>query len=142
MTRLLTISFLLIFISADAQKVKADDILGTWIAGEGKAKVSVFKSGTKYFGKIIWLKEPLKNGKQKTDIHNPDPHLRSKPVIDLVVLKNFEFEDGEWVNGRVYDPSSGNDYSCKITMPNLRTLKVRGFIGISLLGKTDVWKRN
>jgi uncharacterized protein (DUF2147 family) len=123
-----------------AQK-KADDIVGNWIVGDNKAKILVYRSGTKYYGKITWLKEPVKNGKQKTDAKNPDPKKRSIPIIGLVVLKDFIFDDGEWASGEIYDPSSGNEYSCKITMPDKNTMKVRGYIGISLFGRTEVWKR-
>lgn len=137
--RALVIGMLLPFMLF-AQK-KADDIVGHWIIGENKAKIQVYKSGTKYYGKITWLKEPTKNGKQKVDAHNPDPNKRTTPIIGLVVLKDFVFDDGEWISGEIYDPSSGKEYSCKITMPNKNTMKVRGYIGISLFGRTEVWKR-
>ncbi|HEX6914660.1 MAG TPA: DUF2147 domain-containing protein [Chitinophagaceae bacterium] len=127
------------FVSAPA--VHPDDILGTWVAAENKARVQIYKSGNRYFGKIVWLKEPVKDGKIKTDKHNPDPSKRSNPVVGLVVLRNFVFDDGQWVQGEVYDPSSGNEYSCRISMPNKNTMKVRGYLGISLLGRTEVWKR-
>jgi uncharacterized protein (DUF2147 family) len=127
-------------ISVTAQK-RADDIIGTWIVGENKAKIQVYRSGAKYFGKIIWLKEPTKDGRAKVDAKNPDPKKRNTPVIGLVVLRDFVFDDGEWTSGDIYDPSSGNEYSCKITMPNKNTMKVRGYIGISLFGRTEVWKR-
>jgi uncharacterized protein (DUF2147 family) len=133
--------FMLASVSINAQS-KADDILGTWLTSEGRAKVFVYKSGNKYFGKIIWLKDPNKNGKPRLDVKNQNAALRNKPIIDLVILKDFEFDDGEWVNGKVYEPSGGKEYSSKITMPNAHTLKVRGYIGISLFGKTDVWKRS
>jgi uncharacterized protein (DUF2147 family) len=55
-----------------AQK-KADDIIGNWIVGDNKAKIQVYRSGTKYYGKITWLKEPVKNGKQKVGCKKPGP---------------------------------------------------------------------
>jgi len=124
-----------------ASKVHPDDIIGTWVSNGNKAKIHIYKSGNKYQGKIIWLKEPNKDGKPKTDKKNPDPKLRNTPVIGLIVLRNFVYDDGEWTDGDIYDPSSGKEYSCKITMPDKNTLKVRGYIGISLLGRTEVWKR-
>lgn len=120
---------------------KADDILGTWLAAEGRAKIQMYKSGKKYYGKIIWLKAPAKNGKSRTDVKNPNPQLRNKPIVDLIILRDFEFNNDEWVNGKVYDPSSGKEYSSRISMPDAHTLKLRGYIGISLFGKTDTWKR-
>lgn len=120
----------------------ADDIVGTWVAGENKAKVQIYRSGDKYHGKITWLREPLKEGKPKTDSKNPDARLRNTPVVGLVVLKDFVYDDGEWLSGHIYDPSSGKEYSCRITMPDKNTLKVRGYIGFSLFGRTEVWKRD
>ena len=124
-----------------AQRVHPDDIVGTWLVGESKARIQVYRVGNKYHGKIIWLKEPLKDGKPKVDSKNPDPRLRTTPVVGLVVLRDFVYDDGEWISGEIYDPSSGKEYSCKITLPNKNTMKVRGYIGISLLGRTEVWKR-
>jgi len=89
-------------ISANAQKLMGDEILGTWIVGEGKARVTVFKQAGYYYGKLIWLKEPTKNGKPKVDMHNPDPKLRNKPVIDRIGLTIFEFDEDEWNHGNNY----------------------------------------
>ena len=47
----------------------------------------------------------------------------------------------EWEEGKIYDPKSGNDYSCEIKMTDANTLEVRGYVGISMFGRTDVWKR-
>ncbi len=139
-TAILCLSFLL-SLTAIAQKAKPDDIIGTWVSGENKAKIQIYKSGNKYYGRIIWLKEPTKDGKPKVDKHNPDPQKRGNPVVGLVVLRDFVYDDGQWDSGEIYDPSSGNNYSCKITMPNKNTMKVRGYLGISLFGRTEVWKR-
>jgi uncharacterized protein (DUF2147 family) len=142
MKNTLALSFMLFTaMSAFSQKINPDDVVGIWAAGENKARIQIYRSGNKYYGKIIWLKEPLKDGKPKLDHKNPDAKLRSMPVIGLIVLKDFMFEDDEWHSGEIYDPSSGKKYSCRITMPNKNTLKVRGFIGFSLFGRTETWKR-
>lgn len=132
---------LLTAMSAFAQKANPDDVVGIWAASENKARIQIYRSDNKYYGKIIWLKEPLKNGKPKLDQKNPDTRLRNTPVIGLIVLKDFIFDDDEWNSGEIYDPSSGKKYSCRITMPDKNTLKVRGFIGFSLFGRTETWKR-
>jgi uncharacterized protein (DUF2147 family) len=124
-----------------AAQPKADDIVGHWIASENKVKVEIYRSGNKYYGKVTWLKEPLKDGKPKVDHKNPNAKLRNKPVIGLVVLRDFVFDDDEWTSGEVYDPSSGKEYDCYITMPDKNTLKVRGYIGFSIFGRTTIWKR-
>lgn len=121
-----------------------DALVGFWRTGDGKGVVQIYKQGTQYFGKIIWLAEPNDptTGKPKTDIKNEDEKLRSRPIIGLVNLRDFVFKKkNHWVDGNIYDPKSGNDYSCKIEMIDENTLEVRGYVGVSLFGRTDTWKR-
>jgi uncharacterized protein (DUF2147 family) len=130
---------------AKAQK-NADDIVGVWKNGEGTGIVQLYKTKSgHYAGKIIWLKEPIDpdTGKPKLDKRNPDAKLRSVPTLGLINLKGFKFnaEDKVWEDGTIYDPKNGQEYSCKITMENNNTINVRGFIGISLIGRTDTWTR-
>lgn len=123
-------------------QTKPDDITGVWLtAGNEPAKIQIYKQGETYFGKIMWLKNPVENGKPRVDENNPDKNKRSQPVMGLVILKNFKFDEDEWEGGKIYDPESGKTYSCTITLQNKNTLKVRGYIGISLIGRTEYWKR-
>ncbi len=120
----------------------ADAILGEWLTAEGKAKVQIYRCDTLYCGKIIWLKEPVKNGKEVVDDKNPDPVLQNKPVIGLVIVRGFSFDgDDAWTGGKVYDPESGDTYSGKMTLQDPHTLRLRGYILIPLLGRTEVWTR-
>lgn len=126
-----------------AQKFSADALLGTWLTGSQKAAVTVYKTGDKYFGKISWLKNPNdENGKAKVDKNNQDDKKKTAPLMGLNLLKDFVF-DGEtkWEKGTIYDPENGKTYSCKITMVDNDKLDVRGFVGISMLGRTQVWIR-
>ena len=125
-----------------AQKHKPDDVLGNWLNEERTAKVQVYKEGNKYFGKIIWLKDPLDiaTGKPRTDNLNPDPKQQRAPLLGLVMLKNFVFDgDEEWSDGSIYDPKNGKTYKCYIKFENPQMLKIRGYIGVSLLGRTTHW---
>ncbi len=117
----------------------AQDITqGTWYNQEKSGKIQFFKQGDKYFGKIVWLKEPNEAGKPRTDKQNPDEKLRSRPLIGLVNLKNFKQTDKDsWEDGEVYDPKNGKTYSCKMTLTSPTTLDVRGFIGLSIIGRTE-----
>ncbi|MFY8004154.1 MAG: DUF2147 domain-containing protein, partial [Chitinophagaceae bacterium] len=57
-------------------------------------------------------------------------------------LRDFEFiKQGVWENGKIYDPKSGEDYSCVIKAIDDNTIEVRGYVGISMFGRTDTWKR-
>jgi uncharacterized protein (DUF2147 family) len=107
------------------------------------ATFEIFENQGSLSGKIIALKEPrTPEGKQKTDIHNPDPSKRERPIIGLVFMSGFSRKsDLRWENGTIYDPKSGNTYSGSMELEGPETIKVRGFIGISLMGRTDVWTR-
>ncbi len=122
-----------------AQTVSADAILGTWLTGSGKGKVQIYKEGNKYNGKIVWLKEPNReDGTAKLDKNNSDKSLQTRPIMGLNMLKGFIFDEDKWTDGTIYDPENGKTYSCKITFRDGK-LDVRGYMGISLIGRTDTW---
>jgi uncharacterized protein (DUF2147 family) len=132
----------LLLTTAFAKATGPDDILGIWLTAKGKGEMQIYKEGNKYFGKIIWLAEPNDaNGFPKKDKNNPDPSLQSKPLVGAVVLRNFVYDDGEWNSGRIYDPQNGKDYKCYLKLKDPKTLNVRGYIGISLFGRTEVWTK-
>jgi uncharacterized protein (DUF2147 family) len=119
-----------------------DDIVGIWKDGQGKGHVQIFKQNGKYYGKIIWLQKPKDvNGKPKVDKKNPNPNLRAKPIIGMIMLKDFRYDEEEWTGGHIYNPSDGKEYKAYMKLKDKNTLSVRGYIGISLLGKTDTWSR-
>lgn len=119
-----------------------DAIERLWYNHEKTAKIQVFKATDgKYYGKIVWLKEPNRDGKPKTDKNNPDKAKQNNPIIGLQMLKAFK-KDGEsrYADGTIYDPKNGKTYSCKITHKGDH-LEVRGYVGISMLGRTTVWTK-
>jgi uncharacterized protein (DUF2147 family) len=137
---IVTIFFAFIFQTSIAQST----ILGVWYNTAKTGKVEITEKNGKYYGKIIWLKEPLdeKTKKPKTDTNNPDEKKHANPIIGLQVLKDFTFKgDGVYENGTIYDPENGKTYSCKMTLKSKNELDVRGFIGFSLLGRTENWTR-
>ena len=140
-TLLITTLFYLISSVLFAQN--ADAVLGVWKNGEGTGMVQIYKKGEKYYGKIVWLKVPNDaDGKPRTDVNNPEPKLQSRTIKGLENLRDFVYKgQNKWEDGRVYDPKNGNDYSCEMKLIDDNTLEVRGFIGVSLFGRTDVWKR-
>lgn len=138
------ILILLVFVvtSSVCYAQKSDDILGRWLNPSGEGQIEIYKKVDKYFGKLVWINEPNdENGKPKTDIKNPNAGLRNKPVLGIELLKDFSFEDKRWTDGSIYDPKSGKTYSCNLTLKDHNHLNVRGYIGISLIGRSEVWKR-
>ena len=122
---------------------KAEDIIGNWLTtGKEPAKIQIYKSGEKFYGKIIWLKKPTDKGKEKVDNNNPNLANRNNPIIGLVILTSFKFNgDDKWEDGEIYDPSSGETYSSNLYLKDRNTLKVRGYVGISVFGRTETWLR-
>jgi uncharacterized protein (DUF2147 family) len=122
---------------------KADDIVGIWLTeGKEPAKIQIYKSGEKFYGKIIWLKNSTGNGKQRLDKHNPEKAKRSNPIIGLIMLNDFKFNGSdEWNGGNIYDPESGRTYSCNMSLKNRNTLKVRGYVSVSLFGRSEAWTK-
>lgn len=137
----LILAALILTITAFAQTTNPDALIGNWLTGSKKAVVQIYKEGSKYNGKVIWLKNPTyEDGKPKVDKHNPDKAKQTTPIMGLNLLKDFVFDDGKWVNGTIYDPEKGKTYSCKIAINAANDiLDVRGFIGISLIGRTEAW---
>ena len=118
-------------------------ILGTWLTAGGESKVEIYRcDSATYCGKIIWLRDPLKEGKPVTDDKNPEDSLKSRPVLGLQILRGFTYAgDRLWSGGKIYDPKSGNDYSAKITLVDEQNLDLRGYVVIPLFGRTEKWTR-
>ncbi|GGE07521.1 DUF2147 domain-containing protein [Psychroflexus salis] len=122
----------------------ADDIVGVWEPGHGKAKVKIDKIDGKYYGKIVWLKEAKDpaTGEPKVDKNNPDESMRNVPLRGYRILKDFVYQgDGVWEEGTIYDPENGTTYSCVITMKDENELDIRGYVGVKTFGRTDTWRR-
>jgi len=120
-------------------------VVGLWLTQNGDSKVTISKdSNGKFSGEITWLKEPNRNGKPKLDDKNPDASLQSRPVLGLVILSGFNYEkdDKEWIDGKIYDPKEGKTYKCLMWFEeDSNVLHVKGYIGFSLIGKQVIWTR-
>lgn len=131
-------------LQAIAQPKEADQVLGTWLVQDKKAKIRIYSKHEKYFGKIVWLKEPNDaEGHPKVDKENPEESLQSRALLGLVILRDFVYdEDLEWEDGEIYDPKNGKTYSCEMTLSaDGNTLDVRGYIGFSFIGRSQTWTR-
>ncbi|SCW39187.1 DUF2147 domain-containing protein [Mucilaginibacter sp. NFR10] len=140
-TRFVLILLTIVAVSINA-KAQTDKIEGLWYNDVKTAKIQISKeSNGKFYGKVVWLKEPLKDGKPKVDEMNSDEKLRSRPRLGLPVLADFVKDgDNKYSGGTIYDPNNGKTYSCKMTYKG-KTLDIRGYIGISLFGRTTTWSR-
>ena len=136
---------LLLFVSglSAAWAQKAPELpLGNWMNEEKEARFEIFSCGDKLCGKITWLKEPLRNGKPKMDDQNPEPRMRTRPILGMVFMKDFVYAGGnKWDEGTIYDPKNGKTYSCYMKVTDKDKMEVKGYIGISLIGRTQTWTR-
>jgi len=146
--KLFFISLLLgVFFIPNLMAQDADKVLGYWLTQDGDSQVKIFKSKEgKYYGNIKWLETPTReDGSIKLDDKNPDSELAKKTIMNLQLLKGFEYDndDKEWINGTIYDPKSGKTYKCFMWFEERDdvTLHVKGFIGFSLIGSKVEWKR-
>ncbi len=116
---------------------------GWWLDQSGKGGVVIAACGAQLCGRIEWLKAPLTaDGKQKRDIHNPDANLQGKPLCGLQILGAFTPDgSGGWTGGWIYDPEVGKTYKSQMHLASDGTLHVRGYIGIPMLGRSQVWTR-
>jgi len=125
--------------------------VGYWLTQEGKAVVRIEERGGKLDGHIVWLKEPNfpaddpkgQAGRPKVDRNNPDPAKRNRSTLGLPIVFGFGPPDDEGVceGGQVYDPESGRTYSGTIRMVGKDRLSLRGYVLVSMIGRTSTWTR-
>ncbi|HLL95588.1 MAG TPA: DUF2147 domain-containing protein [Spirosoma sp.] len=112
-------------------------ILGEWLSPQKDSRVLIYRQGAAYFGKITWG-----TGTTEKDEKNPNPALRSRNLVGTVILKNFVFDGTDtWKDGTIYDPRDGKTYACKMTLKDADNLSIRGYVGVSLFGRTEVWTK-
>ncbi|MBC9934149.1 DUF2147 domain-containing protein [Chitinophaga qingshengii] len=120
----------------------ANSINGQWLNPEKDGKIEIYESSGKYYGKLVWMKDPLEaDGKTpRKDGKNKDAARRGRPLMNQVILTGFKFENGKWIDGEVYDPKSGKTYNSVMSLKGEK-LEVRGYVGTPLLGRTAVFTR-
>ena len=132
--------------SAFAKPV-AEDIHGLWVDNKDpdrqKFAVMVEDCGSKLCGRLYWLKKPLSaSGSPKRDKHNSNEALRERPLCGLQILTGFQYmSDNTWKSGEIYNPDDGLTFSSTMKLIPEGNLKIRGYVGISLFGKTLEWVR-
>ena len=133
--------------AAQAERTRRDDVHGLWIdhRDPGKRKVAVWIEDCEGLlcGHIYWLRKPTSaGGRPKRDRHNPDARLRDRPLCGLRILSGFKrVGDGIWSAGQIYNPGDGRTFSSTMTLESDGGLRISGYIGLSLLGKTVEWVR-
>lgn len=139
-TRVLVFAGLFGMLSVSASQ-EMPPIQGTWLSGDGDGWIEITPEGSGLSG-IIAGSPNADDQRPDRDEKNPDPALRDRPLIGLDLFAGFTYDgDGRWTGGTIYDPNSGKTYRCIITWVDEKTLKVRGYIGVPMLGRTETWTR-
>ena len=140
LARLATLVLILLPL-ADASEIKS--IEGRWLSGDGDGWIDIVLVGDNLVGRIAGSPNDQPGDAPRYDDLNPVPALRSRPLRGLTIMSGFRYDtDGRWVDGRIYDPNSGNTYKGTIQQVDANTLKLRGYVGISLFGRTETWTRD
>ncbi len=130
----------------NAQEFKAEDVLGKWNTiddetGRKKSVVEIYMKGDKLHGKIIELfRLPDEDPDPVCDECDEDDPRYNKKVLGMEILEGLEWDDDEWDDGTILDPKNGKVYSCKLWIKDGK-LQVRGYIGFSLIGRSQTWIR-
>ena len=100
--------------------------------------IEIYKKDGKAYAKIIEITDPER--KDATCIKCKGKRKNQK-ILGMDILTGLEEDDDEWSGGKILDPKNGKEYKCYIKLKDANTLKLRGYIGISLIGRTAIWKR-
>jgi len=123
---------------------RADRAVGLWWAEGGAAQVEIAPCAEGLCGHVVWLRSPFdENGCPMRDSRNPDPTLRDRELVGIELLRGLRPSQSQerWTDGDIYDPTSGHRYRAVISLDGPDRLRVRGYVGIELLGRTTTWIR-
>ena len=149
MKRLITLLLILILSLGETVANKREkeagyfpELIGLWISANKKQKVRVYYNvkSKSYTGRIEWMYEDDQaNGRKLLDVNNPNPKLHSRRVTGINLLYDFKYEGNSKFRGYVYDPISGKDYRCLLTVrPDKKTVEIRGYILFPWIGRSEI----
>lgn len=146
MKKLLFLSImLLVSATSFAQAQAADKILGIWQAADSdlKLKFEFYKVNNKYYGRLLYASTMYETDSKtpKKDFKNPDKNLRDRSRYGMTNLTGLTYDDGAYIDGKLYNPDEGRTFSVKAKMKSINELEFRAYWGVSALGRTMIFKR-
>jgi uncharacterized protein (DUF2147 family) len=128
---------------AGSAAAATDPVFGRWLVEDGEAVVEIVPCGAEACGRLVWLKDRWDaDGRPKRDANNPDPAARRRPLCGLPLISGLQrARDGAWEDGEIYSARDGRTYGVEIRPRGDGRLHVRGYLGISLLGGSQIWAR-
>jgi len=123
--------------------LQTPSVEGTWVniddeTGQAKSEIELYVEQGKLYGRVLRLLLPEDQGKKCVNCKGSD---KNKPIEGLLIVRGLSRDDAAWTDGKIMDPANGKSYDCIIRLEDPNTLNVRGFLGFSFLGRTQVWKR-
>jgi len=118
-------------------------VIGKWKTiddetGKAKSIVEIYEKSGKIYGKVVEILDVEHKNDVCSECSGSD---KNKPILGMIIIKGLTKEGSEYTNGKILDPKNGKAYKCFITLESKDKLKVRGFIGVSLFGRTQYWYR-
>lgn len=134
----LLIIFVFLFFSG-----KAQDVLGKWYSldpdsGENESIIELYEKDNRVFGKIVSLLKEEDQGNTCVECTGKD---KNQPLEGLIIVRGLIKDGDEWSDGKILDPHNGKLYKCTISLVEKDKLKLRGYIGFSLIGRDEYWHR-
>lgn len=123
--------------------IQAQGVFGKWKTiddntGEARSVIEIYEKGGKVYGKIVAITDPAKRDNVCTNCTGDD---KNRPILGLELLKGLEKNGDKYDGGYITDPDNGKRYKCYIELEDVNTLRVRGYIGMAVLGRTQIWER-
>lgn len=121
----------------------AEPVEGYWLTENGKAIIKIEECDDGVCGRMAWMANPLdEQGRPKLDVNNSDSVLASRTICGLPMVGGMARKAlGIWKNGWIYNPRDGETYSAEVSSVSITELKVRGYLGLPLLGRSQIWTR-
>lgn len=121
----------------------SDPAHGLWLTANERAIVAMEPCGAETCGRMVWIAEPVdERGALKRDRQNADRAKRARPICGLHLVGGLSREgEGRWEAGWLYNPRDGATYSAEVRALSPERLEVRGYLGIPLLGGSQIWTR-
>ena len=135
--------FTLLFCITAMTSMQSQSVIGKWktiddATGEAKSIVEVFSKSGKIYAKVVDILDPATKNNLCKQCSGED---KNKPILGLTIIKGLSKDGSEYNSGEILDPKNGKLYKCALALESKDKLKVRGYIGFSLLGRTQYWHR-
>ena len=123
--------------------IQSQTVIGKWKTiddetGESKSIVEVYEKSGMIYGKVV---EILRAEHKKDLCTKCSGAEKNKPILGMTIINGLKKDGDEYNGGIILDPTNGKKYKCYITLDSPDKLKLRGYIGFSLMGRTQYWTR-